>query len=287
MAINRRQLLAGFAVLATPAFAQNVVYLSQAEALELEHSTRMSRLKRWADTFGVQSPDFSSYTIPAEALRPAYDIDVPVLRIVFPESAFFDLGSDIVKESAIPLIRAMAQTLNGDVPDVTVFVAGHTDSRGGDAYNHNLSVRRSQNVAQMLKDFQGSEKSVWSIGFGKSVPLYPNTTEANMSYNRRVEFLLSARPDAIALWLSDQAVVACPKGNAADKFRCMRDFQREPSFQAVEIRERRPAGIALGRPKQKTVRLGKPIQQAITPTESKSIVIRLNEKPVFVKLRPH
>lgn len=289
MNISRRQLLAGLSLIAVPAAAQNIVYLSQAEALELEHSTRMQRLRRWADTFGIQNPEFSSYSVPAAALAPAYDEDVPVLRIVFPESTFFDVGSDRVKETALPMIRAMAQTLNGDVPDVTVFVAGHTDSRGGDAYNHNLSVRRSQNVAQMLKDFQGAEKSVWSIGFGKSVPLYPNTNELNMSYNRRVEFLLAARPDAIAIWLSDQAVVACPMSSAAEKTRCMLDFQREPMFKAIEVRRRRPTPVVV-RPRQgaKTnVQTQVAAAERVKPAPKNDIIIRLNERPRFVKLRPH
>jgi hypothetical protein len=249
----------------------------------------MRRLLRWADTFGIQNPEFSSYTIPAAALSPSYDHDVPVLRIVFPESTFFDLGEDNVKSAALPMIRAMAQTLNGDVPDVSVFVAGHTDSRGGVTYNHNLSVRRSQNVAQLLKEFVGSEKSIWSIGFGKSVPLYSNTSDANMAYNRRVEFLLAARPDAIAVWLRDQAVVACPASSAAERTRCMLDFQSEPEFQAIQI-PRRPT--ALLSPRQplldpKTVRSSEGAGKKVALAPQNSIAIRLNERPQFVKLRPH
>ena len=286
---DRRSLLvAGLALgtaVGTAVRAQDIVYLSQAEAMGLEHETRLTRLRRWADMFGVRAPEFSSYTVPAGALQPAFDLDVPVLRIVFPESTFFDLASDVVKPTAMAMVRAMAQTMNGDVPDVTLFVAGHADARGSTAYNHNLSIRRARAVAQLLKDLQASDRQIWSIGFGKSVPLYPNTTEVNMAFNRRVEFLLAARADAIAVWLRDQAIVTCPTANAYDRVSCMIDFQKEPVFTAVKL-ERTGAVFTPKAGAAVAVRPSAGRAQTVRPTAPDQIAIRLNEAPIYVRMKP-
>lgn len=285
MLVDRRFLFGLLAIFASPVSSQNIIYLSRDEALALEHKTRFARLKRWAETFGVREPEFYDYTIPANAMPADYPHDVPVLRIVFPESTFFDTASATVKDGALPMIRAMAQTLDGDVPDVSVFVAGHTDGRGDDAYNHNLSIRRARAVAELLNQFEHRDTPLWSIGFGKSVPLYPNTSDANMAFNRRVEFLLAARPDAIALWLQDQSMVVCPSGTPVERVSCMIDFKTErPKFVAEPVVRKRVAPttdtkVRVTPTAKSTVR--------VQPTEQQKITITLNEKPIHVRSIEH
>lgn len=124
--------LAPTVVVSVPASAQQITYLSDEEALALEHQTRFSRLKRLAQTFGVYpEPEFHSYVVPRRFMPSDFYYDIPVLRIVFPENTFFDTASSEVKPSAIPIIQAMAAMVDGDVPDVSMFIAGHADSRGG------------------------------------------------------------------------------------------------------------------------------------------------------------
>lgn len=285
MRVSRRLLLAVPISLAAHAAAQDIVYLSQEEALALEHKTRFARLNRWAKTFGIQEPQFFDYSIPASAMPVEYPYNVPVLRIVFPENTFFDTASAEVKESALPIIRAMGQMLDGDVPDVSLFVAGHTDSRGEDAYNHNLSVLRARAVAELLKKFRERDTSMWSIGFGKSVPLFPNTSAENMAFNRRVEFLLAARPDAVALWLQDQSMVVCPAGSAVERVACMIDFQKvRPKFVAEPVEIKRVVSSVNSRVR---VNPSGSSRQVVQPIQQKRIVITLNEKPIHVRTIEH
>lgn len=277
------------------ASAQTIRYLSDEEALALEHQTRFSRLKRLAQSFGIYpEPEFHSYVVPRRFMPDDFKYDIPVLRIVFPENTFFDTGSSEIKPSAFPIIKAMAAMLDGDVPDVSMFIAGHADSRGGEIYNHNLSIDRARAVAAVLNGAKAKPSAVWTIGFGKSVPLYPNTSDANMAWNRRVEFLIASRPDAIAYWLQDQVVDVCRTSDAVMRVQCMRDFQKDRKEFVAE----RAAPVRVSAPERKLV-VGRDAsvktkpgstdgsQVKTRPEAAERITIRLNERRVRVETIEH
>ncbi|TKV41567.1 hypothetical protein A0U87_20635 [Sphingobium sp. MP9-4] len=262
--------------------AQTVRYLSDEEALALEHQTRFSRLKRFAQANGIYpEPEMHSYVIPRDFMPADFHYDIPVLRIVFPENTFFDTASSEIKPSAIPIIKAMASMLDGDVPDVNVFVAGHADSRGGEVYNHNLSVNRGRNVADILNGSRKNHGAIWSIGFGKSVPLYPNDSDVNMAYNRRVEFLISSRPDAIAYWLQDQVVDVCRTSDAAARLRCMRDFKTERKLFVAEKARQSVVSLA-----ERPVRVSPSpdVKRKAVPESESRVAVRPNQDSMTIKL---
>ena len=277
------------------ASAQNIRYLSDEEALALEHQTRFSRLKRLAQSFGVYpEPEFHSYVVPRRFMPADFNYDIPVLRIVFPENTFFDTAMSEVKPSAIPIINAMAAMVDGDVPDVSVFIAGHADSRGGEIYNHNLSIERARAVARVLENAKIRPTALWTIGFGKSVPLYPNTSDTNMSWNRRVEFLLASRPDAIAYWLQDQVVDVCRTSDAVARVQCMRGFQTERKEFVAERVSRVHIASTVDRTKGSAdsgLQSRSPAVDAnrskVTPEPNDRIAIHLNERRVRVETIEH
>jgi outer membrane protein OmpA-like peptidoglycan-associated protein len=282
-------------LLALPVGARDIRYLSTEESLALEHQTRFARMRRIANEYGIYpAPEFRDYEVPASALPASFPYAVPVLRIVFPESTFFDTASSTVKPQALAIVRAMAAMLDGDVPDVTVFVAGHADARGGAVYNHNLSVERARAVARLLNDHRERPGPVWSIGFGKSVPLYPNTSDANLGYNRRVELLLAARVEAVATWLQEQAGDICRTRDAVERVRCMTDFRREQKeFEAEQVLPRRAVRLA-ERPVrvQPTPSRRQPTApdvqvQRVEPAAPARMRIRLAERRIYVKTIEH
>lgn len=64
-------------------------------------------------------------------------------------------------------------------PDVEIEIGGHTDSKGTEAYNLELSQQRAEVVVDCLVN-QGIERSRLSAkGYGESEPLADNTTENN------------------------------------------------------------------------------------------------------------
>lgn len=64
-------------------------------------------------------------------------------------------------------------------------VAGHTDSRGSEAYNQTLSEARASAVANVARSIGAVVES--EAGFGESQPVASNETAEGMAQNRRVE----------------------------------------------------------------------------------------------------
>lgn len=64
-------------------------------------------------------------------------------------------------------------------------IDGHTDPRGGSAYNLNLSLQRANSVANVAREVGVPVSKV--RGFGPTEPIASNNTAEGMARNRRVE----------------------------------------------------------------------------------------------------
>ena len=76
--------------------------------------------------------------------------------------------------------------------ETNIEIQGHTDSKGSEAYNQDLSVQRARSVSYYLADKGIKSDRLTVKGFGESVPKYGNDTENDRAQNRRVEFLITA-----------------------------------------------------------------------------------------------
>ena len=83
-----------------------------------------------------------------------------------------------------PILENAIATLKR-YPEVNIEVQGHTDSRGSDAYNMDLSARRAATVLKYLKD-GGVTNQLTSRGYGESDPIASNDTDEGRQQNRRV-----------------------------------------------------------------------------------------------------
>ncbi|MCL6417447.1 OmpA family protein [Aestuariirhabdus sp. Z084] len=72
-------------------------------------------------------------------------------------------------------------------PDVKIEIVGHTDSRGAEAYNKDLSMRRAKSVQDYLISKGVKPSNLKSIGLGEEYPLVSNDTADGRRQNRRVE----------------------------------------------------------------------------------------------------
>lgn len=231
-----------------------VILVEWQDTVCLEHHDRAARMARLAERLGLaERPAVSEYLLDRRLLSSAFRGDVPLLRIVFPERSFFDTARSEIRPEALGALRLIAEALRGEVPDVAVFVAGHTDDRGGEDYNHNLSVARAQAVAAHLNAIGVGGVALWRVGFGEAAPLLPNDSDANMAVNRRVEFIIGARTEAVATWLSRQNSTFCAE--RADTARCLRAPRATREFEAVAITPR--TGFAVGEisPSRRSARL--------------------------------
>lgn len=100
------------------------------------------------------------------------------------EGVVFETGKATLLASSIPTLESAVATLKR-YPNISVEVAGHTDSRGSDALNQDLSARRAETVLNYLRD-AGVTNTLTSRGYGESEPIASNDTDAGRQENRRV-----------------------------------------------------------------------------------------------------
>ncbi len=98
----------------------------------------------------------------------------------------FDFDKATLTSNAKSILDGVSEDLNA-YSDIKVELSGHTDSRGSDSYNQNLSERRAASVRRYLegKGIDGSRMT--SVGYGESQPIADNETDAGRELNRRVE----------------------------------------------------------------------------------------------------
>jgi outer membrane protein OmpA-like peptidoglycan-associated protein len=102
----------------------------------------------------------------------------------------FDTAAATLKPGAATVLDRVAGFLEEN-EGTKVMVEGHTDSRGSDQYNAQLSQRRAEAVADALA-FRGIERGrVEAVGRGESLPVASNDTAAGQQQNRRVELVFS------------------------------------------------------------------------------------------------
>ncbi|WP_026461512.1 OmpA family protein [Adhaeribacter aquaticus] len=113
------------------------------------------------------------------------------IKITFASGILFATNSATLQSNSITDINTLAETLK-KYGDTNVIVEGHTDATGSDAINIPLSENRAKSVAAQLLA-QGVESSrITTQGFGSSVPVADNSTEAGKQANRRVEVAIFA-----------------------------------------------------------------------------------------------
>ncbi len=87
----------------------------------------------------------------------------------------FDFDKSNLRPDAVAILSEATEILKR-YPDLRVEVAGHTDSKGTDAYNQKLSERRATAVYNYLtKNGVDAGRLVGPIGYGESRPIAPNT----------------------------------------------------------------------------------------------------------------
>jgi|GEM_PF-167342 len=76
---------------------------------------------------------------------------------------------------------------------VQLFIAGHTDTVGNDAYNLKLSLARAQSIARYLRK-KGLRLPILFEGFGERSLRVGTSDETDAPRNRRVDYILALEP---------------------------------------------------------------------------------------------
>lgn len=173
-------------------------YMSQAAA------ARLNLLYKLRDSIKTAYPQLPVDVIPEEG----------TLR--FQGEGLFASGSYTLNDDKRKIVETLATTLNSLLPCYTlgqtvswnpscnpsfsiieaVQIEGHTDAKGDDLYNLNLSTNRAITTfttmltaaPDLVAHFNMRHQPVLSVaGYGKMRPVRPNDTPQNMAMNRRID----------------------------------------------------------------------------------------------------
>lgn len=102
-------------------------------------------------------------------------------------SVYFARGSAQLADRSAPVLDTILAIVKR-CPDLTVEVAGHTDSDGTEADNQALSEARARRVRSYLVNAGADAERITAVGFGETMPEVENDSEENKQRNRRIEF---------------------------------------------------------------------------------------------------
>jgi len=81
----------------------------------------------------------------------------------------FDYNSAAISPKATSAVQALGKALSDpELKDSVFLVAGHTDAKGGDAYNQGLSERRAEAIkTYLVQKFGLQAENLMTVGYGK------------------------------------------------------------------------------------------------------------------------
>lgn len=122
---------------------------------------------------GTASNDGCPETIAAE---PAFNY----------KNILFEFNSSVLKTSSYPVLDEIAREMK-KYPSMRFNLNGHSSAEGSETRNMTLSIDRATAVKSYLVSAGIRSSSLEAKGFGESMPINSNDSEASRQLNRRVE----------------------------------------------------------------------------------------------------
>ncbi len=130
----------------------------------------------------VQQASPAKSAIVAAEAEPEPEIRTITIRL----NVEFEYDKAVVRAIYGDELQAVANAMSLH-DDIQLVLEGHTDSRGDDDYNRDLSGRRAQAVKDKLVQTYGIAASrIAAVGYGETRPIDSNDTEQGRARNRRV-----------------------------------------------------------------------------------------------------
>jgi outer membrane protein OmpA-like peptidoglycan-associated protein len=105
---------------------------------------------------------------------------------------FFDPGKATLRPESNMELERLLKLLN-DAPKLKIQLCGHTDNVGEADANQALSLRRAQAVVAYLTEHRVKPERLTANGYGSTIPIASNTTEAGRKLNQRITFKVVAK----------------------------------------------------------------------------------------------
>ncbi|GAA0876210.1 OmpA family protein [Wandonia haliotis] len=148
-----------------------------------------------------------NFDIPKESDYQEYEKNVDLKKVEVGEvivlrNIFFDLNKYSLRPESQNELDRLTKLLN-DNPSIRIQISGHTDSRGSDSYNKDLSHNRAKAVVDYLIDKGISSGRLEYQGYGEEQPIVTDTEIAKLRLpqdkedahqsNRRTEFKIISK----------------------------------------------------------------------------------------------
>jgi len=168
-------------------------------SFNLDTASTYSVLAERNGYFAARTPVVTKGKTPPQAslTRPITDIRLTATltlsrivkdRAIVVENIFYDLDKADIRPDAAQELDKLVQTLN-DNPKITIELSSHTDVRGKDAYNLNLSQRRAQAAVDYIISKGIASGRITAKGYGETRLVVKDAkTEEEHQRNRRTEF---------------------------------------------------------------------------------------------------
>ena len=132
----------------------------------------------------------SAYKSPA-----TLDVEIQPIELNKPyqiNDIYFGFNSYDLTPESLPVLDQLIEFLR-DNPSVSIEIQGHTDNIGNDADNQRLSEDRAQSVYNYLNKGSISPDRLTFKGYGETMPVADNATEAGRAKNRRTVFIITSK----------------------------------------------------------------------------------------------
>ncbi|WP_338812695.1 OmpA family protein [Bernardetia sp. Wsw4-3y2] len=116
------------------------------------------------------------------------------INLTFDSGILFGFDKSDLNSSSRESIAKLGRILN-EYPDTRLTIQGHTDDKGDDNYNRQLSAKRADAVRDYLIANGVKGGRLNTVAYGETAPVASNSTEAGRAQNRRVEVIIVANDE--------------------------------------------------------------------------------------------
>jgi outer membrane protein OmpA-like peptidoglycan-associated protein len=131
-------------------------------------------------------PGGAAMALPIQ-LKPSR-IELTTKEVKIHEQVFFAYDRALIDQRSFAVLSEVAATLKLHPEILQVEIQGHTDAKGTEAYNLQLSQQRADAVRDWLIREGIDPARLLAVGYGNTQPLASNATETGRQKNRRVQF---------------------------------------------------------------------------------------------------
>nr|MBC8344014.1 OmpA family protein [Bacteroidota bacterium] len=172
------------------------IYQSTSDAKTGAYLTALPADKNYLINVSRKGYLFYSDYLPIKGITSsAFIKDIPLNPIkvgakIVLNNIFFEFDKSTIETESEVELKILISFMT-DYPNLKIEIGGHTDNKGADEYNMNLSNERAKAVFSYLLN-NGIDAGRLSFkGYGETEPVDSNETEDGRAKNRRTEFKIT------------------------------------------------------------------------------------------------